>query len=216
MEADLIPPGAEISSPPLDATPATSANGAEPAVKPAAGKKKRRRILHMKLPGMGELSTAQLWRLSLEWLSNPVNAAAFLWCILASVAFVVLMACEAGMVHLILHDEGGHVEEELKESSIQILNALFVLMCLVWHPVFMRDVLLLARWRPKDKWEIRAEYCKGGKRKPHDWTHMVVTEAGRQGGAVQLGFGATRLAISHCRNAHLVFVWGESKLPNKE
>ncbi|GJP42329.1 hypothetical protein CLOM_g1905 [Closterium sp. NIES-68] len=156
--SSVLPTTAELSAPPPDISP--------------GAKHKKKRRLKVKLPGIGELSWKQMWLDSMEWMSNPINAASFFWCILATFAFVIVVMCELGLMKTYIPDH--ETLEEVKEVSTQILNALFVLMCLIWHPVFMRDVLLLIRWKPKDKWEIRGEYCKEGKRKPNDRTHMAI------------------------------------------
>ncbi|CAI5939604.1 unnamed protein product [Closterium sp. NIES-65] len=153
----VLPPTTELSAPPPDISPG------------ATNKKKRR--LKVKLPAIKDVPWKGMFLYAMEWMSNPINAASFFWCVLATFAFVIVVMCELGLMKNYIHDH--ETLEEVKEVSTQILNALFVLMCLIWHPVFMRDVLLLIRWKPKDKWEIRAEYCKDGKRKPNDRTHMA-------------------------------------------
>ena len=64
--------------------------------------------------------------------------------------------------------------DEWVEVCNQVLNALFVLMCLIWHPVFVRQTYQLYRWNEKDIRQLRKEYCKGGHRKPHEWFHISV------------------------------------------
>ncbi|CAI5490782.1 unnamed protein product [Closterium sp. Naga37s-1] len=166
--ASMGPQGPESTDSVLPAT--TELSAPPPDISPGATNKKKRR-LKVKLPAIKDVPWKGMFLWAMEWMSNPINAASFFWCVLATFAFVIVVMCELGLMKNYIHDH--ETLEEVKEVSTQILNALFVLMCLIWHPVFMRDVLLLIRWKPKDKWEIRAEYCKDGKRKPNDRTHMA-------------------------------------------
>ena len=171
MQCCLLPSAVERSaSVTEDAHPEPSSVSEGSAASVEA--KKRRRFPKVRLPAMKKMSLKEIWRFTLQWLSNPLNFAAFVWCILAMAAFLVLIWVELGFAKYLITSVP--VQDTVKEDATQILNALFVLMCLVWHPVFVRDVFLLVRWRTEDKWEIRAEYCKGGKRKPHDRTHMSI------------------------------------------
>lgn len=124
------------------------------------------------LPLVGEVQWKEVIDYVLDWVSNPLNVALTFWCILCIIPTAIIILVDGGFLDTVLTDE--LFREELVEVSDQILNALFVLMCLVWHPVFFRLSYQLYRWNPSDIEQLRYEYCRKGTRKPDEWWHLSV------------------------------------------
>lgn len=126
----------------------------------------------IRLPLVGDIMWSEVWAYGKEWISNPLNMALTFWCILCIVPSIIILVMESGALDSAIPDE--FVREEWVEVSNQVLNALFVLMCLVWHPVFCRLSFMLYRWTLEDVQQLRSEYCRGKLRKPHEWWHISV------------------------------------------
>lgn len=138
------------------------------------GKMRRKRIKlrkGIKVPVYGEITWRQLWKMAKVWMMDPMNIALVLWLLISAIDFTVLASVELGLLNKVVEDH--EVREEIKEVTTQILNALFVLMTVIFHPTFCRHTLLLFRWKPKDIEELRQYYNRGGFEKPKEWIHTL-------------------------------------------
>lgn len=136
-------------------------------------KKKRIRLRHgLKVPVYGELTWTQLWLGFKELMKDPLNVAVLIWMVLSSGFLAFVFLSEIGVLNSAFNDEDKR--EYWTDIAAQVMNALFVLMNLVFHPLFFHHTLYLWRWRPRDQLKLRMYYCKGGFKKPNDWFHMVM------------------------------------------
>ncbi|KAL6541646.1 hypothetical protein OROGR_011132 [Orobanche gracilis] len=116
-----------------------------------------------------------LWRISKEWIKNPMNLALFVWMLCVAVSGAILFMVMTGMLNHSLPNKSER--DAWFEVNNQILNALFTLMCLYQHPKRIYHLTLLLRWRSEDVLKLRKIYCKNGTYKPHEWAHMTVVLA---------------------------------------
>ncbi|CAA0834447.1 PLAC8 family protein [Striga hermonthica] len=112
-----------------------------------------------------------LWKLSKEWIRNPLNLALFLWILCVAISGAILFMVMTGMLNHALPRKSQR--DAWFEVNNQILNALFTLMCLYQHPKRIYHFTLLMRWSPEDILKLRKIYCKNGTYKPHEWAHMM-------------------------------------------
>ncbi|PKA63167.1 hypothetical protein AXF42_Ash007963 [Apostasia shenzhenica] len=127
---------------------------------------------HFLVPLVRKIDWASLWKLSKEWIRNPVNMALFLWILCVAVSGAILFMVMTGMLNAVLPRKSQR--DTWFEVNNQILNALFTLMCLYQHPRRFFHLFLLIRWNPEDVPRLRKIYCKNGTYKPHEWVHMMV------------------------------------------
>ncbi|KAG0466517.1 hypothetical protein HPP92_018097 [Vanilla planifolia] len=119
-----------------------------------------------------KIDWASLWKLSNEWIRNPMNMALFIWILCVAISGAILFMVMTGMLNSVLPRKSQR--NAWFEVNNQILNALFTLMCLYKHPMRFYYLVLLIRWRPDDVLKLRKEYCKNGTYKPNEWVHMMV------------------------------------------
>lgn len=124
------------------------------------------------LPMIGKVTWATLKKETIKWLLNPKNFALLVWMIAVVVAGAILFMVMVGMLNAAIPKKSDR--DTYFEVSNQILNALFVLMALYTHPLRTLHLFWLIRWNPADILKLRKIYCKGGLRKPHEWSHMLV------------------------------------------
>ena len=124
------------------------------------------------LPLIGKVQWATLKRETIKWLLNPKNFALLVWMIAVVVAGAILFMVMVGMLDAAIPKKSDR--DTYYEVSNQILNALFVLMALYTHPLRTLHLFWLIRWNSDDILKLRKLYCKGGLRKPHEWSHMLV------------------------------------------
>lgn len=113
-----------------------------------------------------------LWKISKEWIRNPLNLALFVWIVCVAISGAILFLVMTGMLNHALPKKSQR--NAWFEVNNQILNALFTLMCLYQHPKRCYHLVLLLRWKPEDILNLRKIYCKNGTYKPHEWMHMMV------------------------------------------
>lgn len=116
-----------------------------------------------------------LWRISKEWIRDPVNLALFVWIVIVAISGAILFMVMTGMLSHAIPRKSQR--DTWFEVNNQILNALFTLMCLYQHPKRIYHFSLLIRWRPEDVLKLRKLYCENGTYKPHEWAHMMVVVA---------------------------------------
>lgn len=113
-----------------------------------------------------------LWKISKEWIRNPLNLALFVWILCVAISGAILFLVMTGMLNHALPKKSQR--NAWFEVNNQILNALFTLMSLYQHPKRCYHLVLLFRWTPEDILKLRKVYCKNGTYKPHEWMHMMV------------------------------------------
>jgi len=112
---------------------------------------------------------------ALAWLRKPLNLLKLAWLIPTVVVGILWLLIELGILNSAIPNKPKR--EDIKEICNQILNVLFVLLALCLQPVKTMHLFWLARWRvtpTDDIARLRAVYCKGGSRKPHERLHMLV------------------------------------------
>ncbi|KAH7667512.1 PLAC8 motif-containing protein [Dioscorea alata] len=106
-----------------------------------------------------------------NWIKNP-----------AHIAFLIWLAFVAGGLILLALVMLGLLNEEIPSSSRrkkwieiinQILNALFMILCLYQHPKISHHLVLALRWNLEDRVELRKVYCKDGALRSHERAHML-------------------------------------------
>ncbi|GFQ06996.1 protein plant cadmium resistance 10 [Phtheirospermum japonicum] len=119
-----------------------------------------------------KLDFNSLFKLTKDWIRNPVNLVLFIWIVCVAVSGAILFMVMTGMLN---HSLPRKTQRDAWfEVNNQILNALFTLMCLYQHPKRIYHLTLLLRWRSGDVSKLRKIYCKNGTYKPHEWAHMMV------------------------------------------
>ncbi|XP_057536207.1 uncharacterized protein LOC130814168 [Amaranthus tricolor] len=107
-----------------------------------------------------------------DWIRKPLNMALLLWVICVAVSGAILFLVMTGMLNHVLPKKSQR--DQWFEVNNQIINALFTLMCLYQHPKRIYQLVLLCRWKSEDVSVLRRIYCKNGKAKPNERTHMMV------------------------------------------
>ncbi|KAF9597737.1 hypothetical protein IFM89_021224 [Coptis chinensis] len=130
---------------------------------------------HFHLPFVRRIDWDALWKMSKEWIKNPMNMALFVWIICVAVSGAILFMVMIGMLNHAIPKKSHR--NAWFEVNNQILNALFTLMCLYQHPQRFYHLVLLCRWKTEDITKLRKIYCKNGTYKPHEWAHMMVVVA---------------------------------------
>ncbi|XP_072959493.1 uncharacterized protein [Typha angustifolia] len=127
---------------------------------------------HFHVPFVRKINWISLWKLSKEWIRNPINMALFLWITCVGISGAILFLVMTGMLNGAIPRKSQR--DTWFEVNNQIINALFTLMCLYQHPKRFYHLALLYRWRPDDVLKLRNIYCKNGTQKPNEWKHMMV------------------------------------------
>ncbi|XP_042481653.1 uncharacterized protein LOC122062079 [Macadamia integrifolia] len=120
----------------------------------------------------GKIDWVSLWKVGKKWIRNPMNIAILIWIIGVAVSGAIMFLVMTGMLNHVLLNTSQR--DAWFEVSNQIINALFVLMCLYLHPKRFHHLVLLCRWRQDDICRLREVYCKNGTYKPNEWGHMMV------------------------------------------
>ncbi|KAM0948062.1 putative PLAC8 motif-containing protein [Dioscorea sansibarensis] len=105
------------------------------------------------------------------WIKNPAHIAFFIW-----LAFVVGGLILLALVMLGLLNEAIPSSSRRKkwiEVINQILNALFMILCLYEHPKISHHLVLSLRWNSEDRVELRKVYCKDGAPRSYERAHMM-------------------------------------------
>jgi Cys-rich protein (TIGR01571 family) len=123
------------------------------------------------LPCVGEVRWQAVQEMAAEWLRNPKNWAVAVWGAAVFVSGAMLFMVMVGMLNAVLPRKADR--DLWFEASNQSINALFTLFVLLLHPVRVLHLVWLLRWRRKDIPKLRAVYCKGGRPKPNEWSHML-------------------------------------------
>eukprot|EP00897_Mesotaenium_endlicherianum_P000454 jgi/Mesen1/10409/ME000081S09801 len=204
----------EVSqSVPDDNAVAAAAGGAE--VEGGGGSARLALRRGIDVPLYGRVLWKDLWRDARWWVRQPLNAALLVWVVLVGVSGAILFLVMTGMLNAELPRKSQR--NTWFEIQCQILTALFTFMALLLHPGRIRASIALARWRPADVVRMRRLYCKGGRRKPHEWKHMLVVNVCLQLNCIfQYGMAAVTWAYSRAdRPAFLVaiFVTGAIGFP---
>ena len=118
------------------------------------------------IPVLGDYKWADAWPYVVTFVRNPLNMLLIFWCILSVLAGIPIVLVDIGSLNSRVKDES--TRESIVEVSTQVLNSLFVLMCLIWHPVFFRQSYQVLRWKVADQKQMRDEYNKDGFEKPHE------------------------------------------------
>eukprot|EP00249_Psilotum_nudum_P021708 c28214_g1_i1 orf=295-2055(+) len=124
------------------------------------------------LPVFGEVRWEVVKIFAKAWLKNPKNLALMLWGVAVGVSGAILFLVMVGLLDHQLPKKSQR--DAWFEVNNQILNALFVLMCLYLHPQRCMHLYMLCRWQPEDIKMLRNVYCKDGTYKPHEWVHILV------------------------------------------
>ncbi|KAL6614274.1 hypothetical protein ACP70R_036544 [Stipagrostis hirtigluma subsp. patula] len=105
-----------------------------------------------------------------KWLRHPLNIALLIWllCVAASGAMLILLML--GLLNKAFPSKS--LRNHWIEIDNQILNALFTLLSIYEHPNLIHHVVLLCRWQPADKVELRKVYCKNGVSRPNERLHI--------------------------------------------
>ncbi|KAL3837797.1 hypothetical protein ACJIZ3_022388 [Penstemon smallii] len=119
-----------------------------------------------------KLDLNSLYKMSKEWIRDPMNLALFIWILCVAVSGAILFMVMIGMLNHAIPKKSQR--DVWFEVNNQILNALFTLICLYQHPIRIYHFALLLRWRIEDVLKLRKTYCKNGTYKPHEWAHMMV------------------------------------------
>lgn len=130
------------------------------------------RKLKTKLPAVSKVTLGEIAKETVEFLKDPINLALLVWMVLSLPDCITIVLLKLGYLDRLV--PSAEERERMDEASTQIVNALFFLTCLIVFPLMCRHTFLLWRWGPKDKLELREAFCKHGKRKPHDWTHIAI------------------------------------------
>eukprot|EP00271_Cylindrocystis_brebissonii_P004996 TRINITY_DN16951_c0_g1_i1.p1 TRINITY_DN16951_c0_g1~~TRINITY_DN16951_c0_g1_i1.p1 ORF type:complete len:465 (-),score=37.23 TRINITY_DN16951_c0_g1_i1:649-2043(-) len=143
-----------------------------PTAAPLARPRRRDRLARKlkKIPALSYLKWSEILDSTVKFISNPLNIALIFWCVIATLATIVLGLLDVGALNTVITNK--KARDDGIEICTQIIDALFVLMCLVFHPEFCRQTFQLFRWNIKDQRDLRKSFCKGGVEKPHDRIHM--------------------------------------------
>ena len=113
---------------------------------------------------------------ALTWLRKPINLLRLAWLLPTIIVGILWLLITFGILDSAIRNK--RRRDDIKEICNQILNTLFVLLALCLQPVKTLHLFWLARWRatPQDDdiARLRAVYCKGGSRKPHERAHILV------------------------------------------
>jgi hypothetical protein len=112
---------------------------------------------------------------TLTWLRKPTNLLRLAWLVPTIIVGILWLLITFGILDSAISNK--RKRDDIKEICNQILNTLFVLLALCLQPVKTLHLFWLVRWRvtPKDDIaRLRAVYCKGGSRKPHERVHILV------------------------------------------
>lgn len=118
------------------------------------------------IPVLGDYKWADGWTFAVKYVKNPLNMLLIFWCILSLLAAIPIVLVDIGALNDTVRNVS--TRESIVEVSTQVLNSLFVLMCLIWHPVFFRQSYQVLRWKASDQKQMRDEYNEGGFEKPHE------------------------------------------------
>lgn len=136
-------------------------------------KKKRIRLRQgVKIPKFGEITWVQMWDWTREFMKDPLNVAFVVWMVISTFFFAFICLSEIGALNSAFEGDD-EKREEWTDIATQVMNALFVLMNLAFHPLFFHHSLYLWRWRLRDQLKLRSYYCRGGFQKPNDWWHIL-------------------------------------------
>ena len=124
------------------------------------------------VPFVKKINWSSLWKMSKQWIRDPLNMALFVWITCVAISGAILFLVMTGMLNGALPTKSQR--DTWFEVNNQILNALFTLMCLYQHPKRFHHLVLLCRWRSEDILKLRKVYCKNGTEKPNEWKHMMV------------------------------------------
>ncbi|KAL6853590.1 hypothetical protein ACP4OV_019619 [Aristida adscensionis] len=105
-----------------------------------------------------------------KWLKHPVNVALLIWLLCVAVSGAMLILLLLGLLNSVFPSK--FLRNHWIEIDNQILNALFTLMSIYEHPKLIHQVVLLCRWQPEDKAELRKVYCKNEMRRPNERAHI--------------------------------------------
>ncbi|XP_020087142.1 uncharacterized protein LOC109709356 [Ananas comosus] len=125
-----------------------------------------------RVPFIRKIDWVSLFKMSKEWIKDPVNLALFVWITGVAISGAILFLVMTGMLNKALPEKSQR--DTWFEVNNQILNALFTLMCLYRHPKLFHHLALLIRWRSDDVLKLRKIYCKNGTEKPNERKHMMV------------------------------------------
>ncbi|KAJ3699564.1 hypothetical protein LUZ61_003269 [Rhynchospora tenuis] len=106
-----------------------------------------------------------------KWIKDPSNIALFIWLVAVAIGLFMLFLIMIGALNSEIPSSSRR--SKWNEVINQILNALFTIMCVYQHPRLFHHLVLLLRWSPEGKEEVRKIYSKGNWPKPRERATML-------------------------------------------
>ncbi|KAJ0978330.1 hypothetical protein J5N97_013804 [Dioscorea zingiberensis] len=106
-----------------------------------------------------------------NWIKNPAHIAFFIWLVFIVGGLILLALVMLGVLNEAIPSES--IRKKWIEVINQILNALFMILCLYEHPKIFHHLVLSLRWHLEDREELRKVYCKDGALRPYERAHMM-------------------------------------------
>lgn len=133
-----------------------------------AQQQQQQRSRRFRVPFVRKINWSSMMKSFKKWIKDPSNIAMFIWLVLVIIGLIVL-----GLVMLGVFPDGEDRRKNWEEVLNQILNALFMIMCVYQQPKLFHHLVIVNRWRPEDKLELRKTYCKDTTPKPHERAHLL-------------------------------------------
>ncbi|XP_078160263.1 uncharacterized protein LOC144555726 [Carex rostrata] len=106
-----------------------------------------------------------------KWIKDPSNIALFIWLLACAIGLLIWGLISIGALNSAIPSSS--TRSEWNEVVNQILNALFTIMCVYQHPRIFHHLVLILRWQPQDREDVRNLYSKGNWPKPHERVSML-------------------------------------------
>ncbi|OAY71383.1 hypothetical protein ACMD2_26779 [Ananas comosus] len=105
-----------------------------------------------------------------SWAKKPLNIALLVWLFFVAIGVLLLFLLMTGSLNGAIRKSSER--KRWTETTNQILNALFTIMCLYQHPLITHHLILILRWRSSDAAELRKTYCKNPACGPYERAHI--------------------------------------------
>lgn len=132
----------------------------------------RRGGRRFRVPFVRKISWRGLLNSFKKWIRDPANIATFIWLVLVFICLFLLLLLMAGILNGAIPSSTRR--KKWTEVVNQILNALFTIISLYYYPRLLYHLVLILRWRPADRPELRRVYCKDAAPRPRERLHLMV------------------------------------------
>ncbi|KAJ3682881.1 hypothetical protein LUZ60_013108 [Juncus effusus] len=127
---------------------------------------------HFHVPFIRKINWRSLLEMFKKWIKDPSNIAIFIWTIFVAILLFILLLLMTGILNTAIPSSS--TRSKWTEVVNQILNALFTIMCLYQNPRLLHHLVLVLRWREKDREEVVKFYSKADtSHKPHERWHIL-------------------------------------------